>query len=310
MIVIEKLTKRFGEHVAVNSVSFTADIGETLGLLGPNGAGKTTIMRMMTGYLPPTEGRVVINGMDMFDQPEEVKRKIGYLPEQPPVYMDMTVSEYLCFAGRIRGVKKDELRDNINRVAALCGISDKLGRLIGNLSKGYRQRVGLAQALVHDPEILILDEPTVGLDPRQIIEIRELIKDLGQERTVILSSHILQEITSICRKVVIINEGQLIAFDSIENLSKNLKQGQRLSLMVRHPERVDMNRLRELPHLASLHDAGGGVFAIGAEAGYDIRDEVSQLLLEMGTGLLEMKTESLTLEDIFLRVITGEKVNV
>lgn len=310
MIVIENLTKRFGEHIAVNSVSFTADTGGTLGLLGPNGAGKTTIMRMMTGYLPPTEGRVVINGMDMFDQPEEVKRKIGYLPEQPPVYFDMTVNEYLSFAGRIRSVKKTELRDNIQRVAALCGISDKLGRLIGNLSKGYRQRVGLAQALVHDPEILILDEPTVGLDPRQIIEIRELIKDLGQERTVILSSHILQEITSICRKVVIINEGHLIAFDSIENLSKNLKQGQRLSLVVRHSERVDMNTLRKIPHLVSLHDAGGGAIAIEVEAGCDIRDEVSKLLLEMDAGLLEMKTESLTLEEIFLRVITGEKVNV
>jgi len=260
---------------------------------------------MMTGYLPPTDGRVVIDGLDMFDQPDKVKKRIGYLPEQPPVYHDMTVNEYLRFAGQIRGVKKPDLKGNVNRVAALCGISDKLGRLIGNLSKGYRQRVGLAQALVHDPDILILDEPTVGLDPKQIIEIRELIRSLGKERTVILSSHILQEVTSLCRKVAIINEGRLVAFDTIARLSEYLKRVQTLIVAVAYPERIDLAAIRAIRGVASAEQTGDGRLTVDALPDSDIRAGVAEKVIGMGAGLVEMKNETLTLEEIFLKVITG-----
>jgi ABC-2 type transport system ATP-binding protein len=305
MINIENLTKIFGQHEAVKSVSFSVERGETLGLLGPNGAGKTTTMRMITGYLPPTEGRVMINDMDMFDHPQEVKKQIGYLPEQPPLYLDMTVMEYLRFTAQIRRVNASDIKDNVNRVAELCGIPDKLGRLTGNLSKGYRQRVGLAQALVHEPEILVLDEPTSGLDPKQIIEIRDLIKELGKERTVILSSHILQEVTSICRKVAIINEGRLVACDTIENLSQDLEAGQRIIVHVAKMDKVNFDELKSLPHVTVVEKVSDEKFEIKVESGHDIRETISTSLAKMGAGLLEMKTESLSLEDIFLKAVTG-----
>lgn len=309
MILLDNLTKRFGQHTAVDSVTFSVEKGETLGLLGPNGSGKTTIMRMITGYLPPTDGSVVIDGVQMYDQPADVKRKIGYLPEHPPIYHDMTVREYLRFAGEIRGVKGDILDERVRDVAGLCGIADKLGRLAGNLSKGYRQRVGLAQALVHDPEILVLDEPTVGLDPKQIIEIRDLIASLGRERTVILSSHILQEVTSICRKVAIINEGRLVAFDTIDNLSATLAGGRRLLVTVARPDKVDAGRLEALPAVSSVRRVSDSIFEIVVEGEADTRDSVSMALVEMDAGVVEMKTVSMNLEDIFLKVITGQEVS-
>lgn len=309
MILLDNLTKRFGQHTAVDSVTFSVEKGETLGLLGPNGSGKTTIMRMITGYLPPTDGSVVIDGVQMYDQPADVKRKIGYLPEHPPIYHDMTVREYLRFAGEIRGVKGDILDERVRDVAGLCGIADKLGRLAGNLSKGYRQRVGLAQALVHDPEILVLDEPTVGLDPKQIIEIRDLIASLGRERTVILSSHILQEVTSICRKVAIINEGKLVAFDTIDNLSATLAGGRRLLVTVARPDKVDAGRLEALPAVSSVRRVSDSIFEIVVEGEADMRDSVSMVLVEMDAGVVEMKTVSMNLEDIFLKVITGQEVS-
>ncbi len=307
--MLDNLTKRFGQHTAVDSVTFSVEKGETLGLLGPNGSGKTTIMRMITGYLPPTDGSVVIDGVQMYDQPADVKRKIGYLPEHPPIYHDMTVREYLRFAGEIRGVKGDILDERVRDVAGLCGIADKLGRLAGNLSKGYRQRVGLAQALVHDPEILVLDEPTVGLDPKQIIEIRDLIASLGRERTVILSSHILQEVTSICRKVAIINEGKLVAFDTIDNLSATLAGGRRLLVTVARPDKVDAGRLEALPAVSSVRRVSDSIFEIVVEGEADMRDSVSMVLVEMDAGVVEMKTVSMNLEDIFLKVITGQEVS-
>ena len=306
MITIENLTKIFGQHEAVKSISFSIDKGETLGLLGPNGAGKTTTMRMITGYLPPTDGRVMINEMDMFDHPYEVKKQIGYLPEQPPLYLDMTVVEYLKFTAQIRGVRARDIKNNVKHVAELCGITDKLGRLTGNLSKGYRQRVGLAQALVHDPNILILDEPTSGLDPRQIIEIRDLIKELGRERTVILSSHILQEVTSVCEKVAIINDGKLAAFDTIANLSHDLGKGQRIKFHVADIDKVNFNELSALSHVKMVEKVSDETFEIEVESGYDIRETISTLLANMGAGILEMKTESMSLEDIFLKAVTGE----
>lgn len=307
MITIESLTKVYGQHRAVDNVTLEVKRGETLGLLGPNGAGKTTIMRMLTGYIPPTSGRVVIDGLDMYDHPERIKRTIGYLPEHPPLYLDMTVSEYLSFTARIKGVDTARLKESVEHTAELCGISDKLGRLTGNLSKGYRQRVGLAQALVHEPKILVLDEPTVGLDPRQIIEIRELIKGLGGERTVILSSHILQEVTSICRSVAIINEGNLVAFDTMDNLSAAFEREQRLSIRVADRDALDLKALRALSHIVSVDLMPEGGLAIISEGGHDIRAGVSQAIATMGAGLLEMRTDTLTLEDIFLRVVTGQK---
>lgn len=305
MIFVDQLTKRFGEHAAVQSVSFAVRTGETIGLLGPNGAGKTTIMRMMTGYLPPTEGRVVINDMDMFDQPDEVKKRIGYLPEQPPVYHDMTVREYLEFAGEIRGVKKSHLSENITRVAGLCGIGDKLGRLIGNLSKGYRQRVGLAQALVHDPDILILDEPTVGLDPKQIIEIRELIRRLGRDRTVILSSHILQEITSLCTKIVIINAGKLVVFDTIDRLSSIMGGSQRVLITVARPEKVDIAAIRSVPGVQDVIRRPENVFEVVAVPGADIREQVAVILARSDAGMLELRQAASSLEEIYLNAVAG-----
>jgi len=305
MITIENLTKTFGQHNAVQSISFTVDRGDTLGLLGPNGAGKTTTMRMITGYLPPTDGRVLINDVDMFDHPQEVKKKIGYPPEQPPLYLDMTVREYLAFTAQIRGVQRSAIKKNIESVAEMCGIDDKLGRLTGNLSKGYRQRVGLAQALVHQPEILVLDEPTSGLDPRQIIEIRELIKDLGKERTVILSSHILQEVTSVCKKIAIINEGRLVACDTIENLSQDLQTGQKIIVHVARMDKVNFDQLRSLTRVTMVEKVSVGKIRIEVESGYDMREIISASLAKMGAGLLEMRTESLSLEDIFLKAVTG-----
>ncbi|KPJ97920.1 MAG: hypothetical protein AMK71_12275 [Nitrospira bacterium SG8_35_4] len=305
MITIENLTKIFGQHVAVDAVSFTADKGDTLGLLGPNGAGKTTTMRMITGYLPPTEGKVLINDIDMFDHPREVKKQIGYLPEQPPLYLDMTVLEYLRYTARIRGVRGTGIKDNINHVAELCGIADKLGRLTGNLSKGYRQRVGLAQALVHNPEILILDEPTSGLDPKQIIEIRELIRNLGKQRTIILSSHILQEVTSVCKKIAIINQGRLVVFDTIENLSHDLETGQRIIVNVAHMDKVNFDTLRSLSYVTQVEKLSDEKLRIVVESGHDMRKTISESLGDMRAGLLEMRTESLSLEDIFLKAVTG-----
>ena len=305
IIEVTDLVKRFGDDAAVDGVSFSIAEGEIFGLLGPNGAGKTTMMRMITGYLPPSEGRVVIDGLDMFDQPNEVKKRIGYLPEQPPVYMDMTVKEYLEFAARIRSVPGREIAARISSVAERCGVTDKLGRLIGNLSKGYRQRVGLAQALVHDPDILVLDEPTVGLDPVQIVEIRELVRQLGRERTVILSSHIMQGITSICRMVAIINQGTLVAFDSIENLATSMGAGQRLKVRVARGEKVITARLQALPHVLTVLDSGEGCFELSGESPYDIREAVARELVAMDAGLLEMRLSALTLEEIFIKAISS-----
>lgn len=221
MIEVSRLTKRYGDLVAIEDVSFTAGKGQILGFLGPNGAGKTTTMRIITGYLPATSGTVRVHGFDVFNDSLEVRRRIGYLPENPPLYNDMTVISYLRFAGRIKGIPRGSLPAAIERVISTCGLSGTERRLLGHLSKGYRQRVGLAQALIHDPPALILDEPTIGLDPKQIVEIRTLIRQLAGERTVILSTHILPEVAQLCDKVVIINEGQVIVEDSLANLTRD-----------------------------------------------------------------------------------------
>jgi len=222
MIEVRNLTKRYGDLVAVDRVSFTAQKGEILGLLGPNGAGKTTIMRIITGFLPATGGTVEVAGFDIFEDSYEVRKRIGYLPESPPLYSDMTVTAYLEFVGRIKGIARAELPAASERVVRQCGLTEVTRRVLGHLSKGFRQRAGLAQALIHDPSVLVLDEPTIGLDPRQIIEIRSLIRELASQRTVILSTHILPEVSQLCQKVVIINEGRIAVEDRIENLTRNL----------------------------------------------------------------------------------------
>jgi len=224
MIEVRQLTKRYGDIAAVQDISFTAETGQILGFLGPNGAGKTTTMRIITGFLPATSGTVKVAGFDIFEQSHEVRKRIGYLPENPPLYNDMTVSSYLDFVGRIKGVPGSGLRQAIDRVIGRCGLSEVTGRLLGHLSKGFRQRVGLAQALINDPAVLVLDEPTIGLDPRQIIDIRTLIRELSGERTVILSTHILPEVAQLCQKVVIINEGRI----AVEGLLPELTQGRSL----------------------------------------------------------------------------------
>ncbi len=222
MIEVRNLTKRYGDFVAIRDISFTAATGQILGFLGPNGAGKTTTMRIITGFMPASSGTVKVAGYDIFDDSYEVRRRIGYLPENPPLYNDMTVSSYLRFVARIRGVAKAEVADSVERVLRTCGLAEVTDRVVGHLSKGFRQRVGLAQALVHNPSVLVLDEPTIGLDPRQIIEIRKLIRELSGERTVILSTHILPEVSQLCEKVVIINEGHIAVEDTLANLTQNM----------------------------------------------------------------------------------------
>ncbi len=222
MIEVRNLTKRYGDITAVRDVSFTAQTGQILGFLGPNGAGKTTTMRVITGFQPATSGTVKVAGFDIFEQSHEVRKRIGYLPENPPLYGDMTVGSYLRFVARIKGVSKRELGDAMDRALQVCGLVEVSSRLLGHLSKGFRQRVGLAQALIHNPSVLVLDEPTIGLDPRQIIDIRTLIRELARDRTVILSTHILPEVAQLCQKVVIINAGRVVVEDTLENLTREL----------------------------------------------------------------------------------------
>ena len=235
MIEVQDITKRYGDHTAIERVTFSVEKGEVLAFLGPNGAGKTTTMRILTCFMPATEGTARVAGFDCFEQPQEVKRRIGYLPETPPVYQELTVTEYLTFVGRIKGMGKKDLREGMERVLERLSLGEVRDRLIANLSRGYRQRVGLAQALIHDPPVLILDEPTVGLDPKQIIEIRELIKSLAGSHTVILSTHILPEATAVCQRVVIINEGRIVAVDTPDRLSARLRRSEKISVTVRTP---------------------------------------------------------------------------
>ncbi|NLY90931.1 MAG: ATP-binding cassette domain-containing protein [Firmicutes bacterium] len=313
MIQIKDLTKRYGQHLAVDHLNFSVDKGEILGFLGPNGAGKSTTMNIITGYLSATEGSVTIDGLDLIDHPMEVKRKIGYLPEFPPLYPEMTVSEYLNFVAEIKKVTPAEKKESLEKIMDLVKIGDVRGRLIKNLSKGYKQRVGLAQALVGNPTILILDEPTVGLDPRQIMEMRTLIKELGKEHTVVLSSHILPEVSAVCERVIIINKGKIVASDSPENLSKRLTGGSHLLLRVAGPETEVVSKLTKVAGVSSVRVKGerepGTVdVVVEADAEEDIRRSLFFALSEAQLPILLMKAEDLTLEEIFLQLITEEEV--
>lgn len=312
MIEVEHVSKNYGSLRAVKDVSFQVEKGEVLGLLGPNAAGKTTLMRIMTGYLPPTEGRVTLEGKDVADNPVAAKRRIGYLPENPPLYQDMTVRSYLEFAAEIKGVPRHKRRDRINEIVEMVSLETVLCRLIENISKGFRQRVGLAQALIHNPEVLIFDEPTVGLDPKQIIETRNLIKGLATDHTVLLSSHIIPEVSATCDRVVILNEGRVVAIDTQEELSRRVQGGQQLRIEVAggSPEEVKkaVGGVVNVTKVSPSEPAGKNVrLALEHKQGADVRADIFKLAVEKRWTLLEMTPESLSLEEVFLK-LTREEV--
>ena len=312
MIEINKLTKRYGHIEAVKNISFAVHEGEILGFLGPNGAGKSTTMNIITGYLPATEGSVKVAGFDILEEPEEVKKRIGFMPEQPPVFKDMTVWEYLRFVSDLKYVPKNKQKSQLDDIMELCGITDHRNRLINNLSKGYKQRVGLAQSLIGNPQVLILDEPTVGLDPRQIIEIRNLIKSLGKNHTIILSSHILPEVQAICERVVIINKGEIAAIDTPENLSKGLNRAAKLTATIAGPQNQVSKLINDIygvmySDVLSKPGKDTVTYVIEADKDIDIRRPLFFAMAKAGYPIIELKSMDMTLEDIFLKVITVEE---
>lgn len=311
MIEVTNLTKKYGNHVAVDHLSFRVEQGQIYGFLGPNGAGKSTTMNIMTGYLAPTDGTVLINGRDIQKEPEAAKKSIGYLPELPPVYADMTVEEYLKFAAELKKVPKAERKEQIFGVMEMTRITDMKERLIKNLSKGYKQRVGLAQAILGNPEVIILDEPTVGLDPKQIIEIRDLIRELGKKHTVILSSHILSEVSAVCDHIMIIAHGKLVASDSPEGLQRRMNGSAELELEVKgSPEEVQ-NALHMLSDVESVESKDTEQsdcvqVSVIAKGNVDIREEVFYALADARLPIMSMHRFEKTLEDIFLE-LTGDE---
>ncbi len=310
MIEVQNITKRYGNLTAIEGVSFGVAPGEVLAFLGPNGAGKTTTMRILTCFMPATQGVARVAGFDCFEQPMEVKRRIGYLPETPPLYLELTVTEYLTFMGRIKGMNPQNLQRGLERVLEQLSLGEVRHRLIGNLSRGYRQRVGLAQALINDPPVLILDEPTVGLDPKQIIEIRELIKGLAASHTVILSTHILPEATAVCQRVVIINQGRIVAEDTPDRLSARVRRSDKVSVTVKAPPPDLAERFRAVPGVTSVYaPTGAEAFLLECELGKDPREEIARVVVGGGWGLLELKTISMTLEDVFLQLTQQEEDN-
>jgi len=308
MIQVQNLTKRYGNLVAIDNVSFRVGHGEILGFLGPNGAGKTTTMRIISGYMPPTDGTVRVGDFDVLEDPIKAKRQIGYLPENPPLYNDMTVQGYLDFVADIKNVSGKNKKAKIDLAMERCGITDVRRRLIGNLSKGYRQRIGIAQAIVHDPAVLVLDEPTIGLDPKQIIEIRYLIKSLAGDRTVILSTHLLPEVTMTCTRVVIINEGKIVLEESLETLSQRVNGAQMLFLKLNYNDKSnDVNeKILSLPTVSEVKESAYGEFIIQTKGGADIREELVKMVVKNGWGLLELRPLTHALEEVFLRVISTE----
>lgn len=310
MIEVTNLSKSYGNKLAVDDISFTAGDGEILGFLGPNGAGKSTTMNILTGYLSSSGGCAKINGIDVLEDPIGAKKGIGYLPEQPPLYLDMTVNEYLGFVYGLKRCKMPK-RSHLGEIKSLTGIEDVQNRVIRNLSKGYRQRVGLAQALVGNPKTLILDEPTVGLDPKQIIEIRSLIKKLGENHTVILSSHILPEVQAVCDRIVVINKGKLVADDTAENLSRSLSADHKLTVRIEGREKDVKPLLEQIPDMVEVRvcrEAEKNVFEyeLNAREGADVRREVFKRMAARNMPILLMRGSELTLEEIFLKLTTGD----
>ncbi len=313
MIEVKNLSKHYGDKKAVNEISFTVEDGIILGFLGPNGAGKSTTMNMLTGYLSATSGQALINGIDILKDPIKAKEQIGYLPEIPPLYLDMTVKEYLDFIYDLKKCKSPR-EEHIRQICNLVKITDVYNRIIKNLSKGYKQRVGLAQALIGNPPILILDEPTVGLDPQQIIDIRNLIKKLGERHTVILSSHILSEIQAVCDKIVIINKGQVVADDTAENISKSISEDHRLIVRIDGTKEENIKLIEGIQGVESVscdfeREPGAFEYIIETDGETDIRKQLFERVAEKNRHILELKSAELTLEDIFLKVTAGEDIS-
>lgn len=306
MIQVEHLTKQYGSKTAIADVSFSVEKGAVLAFLGPNGAGKTTTMRILTASMPATSGSARVAGYDCGDHPHDVKRAIGYLPESPPLYAEMTVTEYLTFVGRLKGIETERLPQALDRTLEQLSLGDVRGRLIANLSRGFKQRVGLAQALIHDPPVLILDEPTVGLDPKQIIEIRHLITTLAGAHTIILSTHILPEATAVAQRVVIIHEGRIVAEDSPEQLSARLRRSEKVSLTLKSPAPDTLDRLQALSSVLSVHQESPTTFLVETELGHDLRDNLARVAVRNEWGLLELTLVTMTLEDVFLRLTRDE----
>lgn len=307
MIEAIHLTKVFDNTPALTDVSFRVEKGEIFGFLGPNGAGKTTTMRILTGFLPPTSGTAQVAGFDVLKQSLDVRKRIGYMPENPPVYGDMTVNSFLRFIARIKGVPAAREKERLNYAVQRCGLESVTHRLIAHLSRGFRQRVGLAQALIHDPEVLILDEPTIGLDPTQIIEIRQLIKGLAGQHTVILSSHILPEVEQTCGKVVIINQGKIIAIDTPEKLSLSLRGANIYTLVVKRRAGEILEKIKDLSGVINVRQEQDSVLTIETNKDQDIREEIAELVVQEKAGLLELRPVAFTLEDVFVQLTTAEQ---
>lgn len=311
MIQVTGLTHYYGPHPAIQDVNFGVRRGEILGFLGPNGAGKTTTMRILTGYMPPTRGKVTVDGYDIVEKSLEVRRKIGYLPETVPLYTDMTVTNYLRYMGTLRGMAPRAIKRRINDVIDVCRLEQYRKTFIGKLSKGFRQRVGIAQAIIHEPEVLVLDEPTIGIDPIQVVETRKLIQDLGKEQTVVLSSHILPEVSAICERVLIINEGRIVAEDTPSNLADRLQGMERMEIEIGGTVAEVLPVLRSVEGITDVshrRSEDREIYTIQIRRGLDLRDEISRAVISSGWSLLSMQSVGMSLEDIFLRLTTHEEL--
>lgn len=307
MVEVQDLGKEFHGRWVLRDVNFTVKEGEILGFLGPNGAGKTTTMRIITGYLPPSVGKVKVAGYDVVENPLEVKKRIGYVPESPPIYRELTVKEYLKFVMEIKDVPRSKRRERLSEVVEYCGLKEVYGRLIGNLSRGYRQRVALAQALISDPDLLILDEPTSGLDAVQIVEIRSLIKSLKGKHTVILSTHILPEVTATCDRVIIISNGRIAAEDTLEGLEARLRPSKKVEVKVaRYRDKVS-EELSKLPSVINVSPSKDDTILVEYPQSLDLREDIARVVVGLGAGLLELKPVSMTLEEVFLQLVTEEE---
>ncbi len=308
MIEVSGLTKLYGPRTAISDLNFTINKGEIVGFLGPNGAGKSTTMKILTGFMPASFGTAKIAGFDVFDQAIDVKRNIGYLPENPPVYMEMIVEDYLEYAAKLHDVPRAKMKSAIDSAVQKTGLTQVKNRIIGNLSKGYRQRVGIAQTLVHDPQVLILDEPTVGLDPVQIIEIRELIRSLGGAHTVVLSSHILPEVTATCERIIVINKGKIVAQDTIERLTSRMKSGLLYQMHVKNLSQSGVSALQSISGVKSVtvEEKSRLLVELNPDQG-ELRDRIIEIAVKENMGVLEFSAEKMSLEEIFLQLTTQEK---
>jgi ABC-2 type transport system ATP-binding protein len=309
MIEVEQLTKYYGFLPAISDLSFSVGQGEVVGFLGPNGAGKTTTLKILTCFLPPTSGKARVNGLDVYQDSLKVRELVGYLPENVPLYNEMTVERFLAFAAQAKGIRAKAVKPALDKVIDDCGLQKVRSRIIGHLSKGFKQRVGLAQALLNNPPVLILDEPTIGLDPAQVVEIRELIRSLGRERTIILSTHILPEVSQICQKVIIINRGRIVAIDTVANLTAQVQTSRKIHLTIQGPEEEVLKALglqKGILHADKESDDSPGRYVVEMEKDQDIRADLARSVIEKGWGLLEMRSQELSLEEVFVQLVTEE----